>query len=378
MRVALNGWFWNSPFTGSGQVLRHLIDGLRKVAPDLQITLVLPASVPGDDVPPGIEVRHVKVPRGTIGKNWFEQRGFPAAAARAKADVAHVPYWGGPLSSPVPLVVSVLDAIPAMMPAYTQGALQHLYVSLQTASARGATAVITISHAAKTDIVRVLGVPADRITVTHLAADEAFHPRIGTERDAEVKARHGLPDRFVLYLGGFDQRKNLPQLLEAYRYVSKAEGAEVPLVIAGREPAYSEPLFPNLREVARNLDLSDEAVRWIGPVSEADKPGLYRLASVFAFPSLYEGFGLMALEAMASGTPVVANQIPVMEEVCGDGAYLVEAGDARKMAGAILALLGQKDLYETQASRGLARATHFQWRKTAKETLAVYEAAARA
>ena len=117
-------------------------------------------------------------------------------------------------------------------------------------------------------------------------------------------------------------------------------------------------------------------LRWIGRVDEADKPALYRLATVFAFPSLYEGFGLTVLEAMASGTPVVANQIPVLEEVCGDGAYLVEPGDARKMAGAILALLGQRDLHETQRSRGLARATHFQWRKTAKDTLAVYESVA--
>jgi glycosyltransferase involved in cell wall biosynthesis len=250
-----------------------------------------------------------------------------------------------------------------------------LYVSLQTAAARGATRVITISEAAKADLVKHLGIPAEQIAVTALAADEAFHPRMGMERDAGVKAKYNLPDRFVLYLGGFDQRKNVGQLLEAYRYVAKAEGEEAPLVIAGAEPPYAEPLFPNLRDTAKRLELGGDVLRWIGRVDEADKPAIYRLATVFAFPSLYEGFGLTALEAMASGTPVVANQIPVMDEVCGDGAYLVEPGDARKMAGAILALLGQRDLRETQISRGLARATHFQWRKTAKETLAVYTAA---
>ncbi len=378
MRVAINAWFWDQPFTGSGQYLRGLTTGLRRAAPDLHITLVMPGTASADDVPAGVDAATTGGGHGNLRKVWFEQRLFPAAAGRAQADVAHVPYWGAPLSSPAPLVASILDAIPVALPAYARGLRQQLYVSLQTAAARGATEVITISAAAKADLIRHLGLPEDHITVTHLAANDVFHPRLGAERDAEVKTKYGLPDRFVLYLGGFDQRKNVLQLLEAWRYVSKAEGAEAPLVLAGKEPDWADPLFPNLRAAAHTLELDDTVLRWIGPVAEADKPALYRLASVFAFPSLYEGFGLPVLEAMASGTPVVASQIPVMEEISGDGAYLTPPGDARKMAGAILALLGQRDLHETQRSRGLGRATQFQWRKTAKETLAVYERAAKA
>lgn len=375
MRVALNGWFWDQPYTGSGQYLRRLVAGLRKVAPDLSLVLVLPGAVPAEDAPPGVEIVTTGGGRGNLAKVRFEQQRFPAAAGRARADLAHVPYWGAPLSSPIPLAVSILDAIPLALPDYTRGLRQHLYVSLQTAAARGIEHVLTISHAAKADLVRHLGLPADRITVTPLAAEEAFHPRIGAEGDSAVKAKYQLPDRFVLYLGGFDRRKNVETLLEAYRFVAKAEGDEIPLVIAGAEPVWAEPMFPDLRTAAREAELSDEVVRWIGRVDEADKPALYRLAEVFAFPSLYEGFGLPVLEAMASGTPVVASEIPVMEEICGDGAYLVEPGDARQMGGALLALLGQPDLHETQSTRGLARATHFHWRKTARETLAVYEAA---
>lgn len=375
MHVAINGWFWQQPFTGSGQYLRHLTLSLRKAAPDLRITLVLPGSDPAGDIPGGVEPLYTGGGRGNLAKVWFEQRRFPAAVGRVQADVAHVPYWGAPLSSPAPLVVSILDAIPLALPAYSRGVRQKFYVSLQTAAARGATEVITISAAARADLVEYLGLPEARITVTPLAADAAFHPVLGAERDAGVREKYGLPDRFVLYLGGFDQRKNVTQLLEAWRFVSKAEGPETPLVIAGAEPAWAEPMFPDLRAAAHARDLTDEVLRWIGRVEEADKPALYRLADVFAFPSLYEGFGLPVLEAMASGTPVVANEIPVLEEISGDGAYLVPAGDGRKMAGAILALLGQRDLHDAQRTRGLARATHFQWRKTAKETLAVYERA---
>ena len=129
-------------------------------------------------------------------------------------------------------------------------------------------------------------------------------------------------------------------------------------------------MFPDLRAYAEQLEITS-GVRWIGYVDDADKPALYRLATVFVFPSTYEGFGLPVLEAMACGTPVIAREIPVMEEIAGDAAYLVK--DARALAGAIIALLLQEPLRQTQIARGLGQATKFSWRKTARETLAVYE-----
>jgi len=127
-----------------------------------------------------------------------------------------------------------------------------------------------------------------------------------------------------------------------------------------------------MRRYAAELKITDY-IRWIGYIDEADKPALYRLADVFVFPSMYEGFGLPVLEAMASGTPVVANNVSSIPEVAGDGAYLVENGNARAMAGAIIALLLQQPFRESLINQGLARATNFSWRKTARETLAVYE-----
>ncbi|MBZ0287367.1 MAG: glycosyltransferase family 4 protein, partial [Anaerolineae bacterium] len=194
----------------------------------------------------------------------------------------------------------------------------------------------------------------------------------GAERDAAVRAKYNLPPDFVLYIGGFDMRKQVGQLLEAYTYVAKAEGDNYPLVIAGREPAWGEPMFPNLRRRAEELGIADR-IQWIGFVDEADKPSLYRLARVFASPSRYEGFGLPVIEAMASGTPVVAVDASSIPEVVGDGAYLVPSGDARAMGGAIIALLEQEPLRASLINAGLAQATRFSWRKTARETLIVYE-----
>ena len=373
MHVAFNGWFWDQPNTGSGQYLRYLLQALRKTAPDLKMTLILPPTVQSaDEVPAGVEIVTTQGRSGDLGKVLFEQRTYPQMVARIKADITHVPYWGSPLSSPAPLVTSVLDVIPLALPEYSRGFKQRLYISLVAAAARGSAHIITISNAAKADIVKYMGVSPEIVTTTHLAVDETYHPRMGAERDASVREKYNLPERYVFYMGGFDVRKQLEQLLLAYSYVGPAEGGEVPLVIAGKEPTRGTPMFPDMRKYAAELQITDY-VRWIGYVDEADKPSLYRLADVFIFPSRYEGFGLPVLEAMASGTPVVANQIPVIEEIVGDGAYLVENGSARAMGGAILALLGQNPLRETMITRGLSQATKFSWRKTARETLSVYE-----
>lgn len=373
MHIAFNGWFWDQPNTGSGQYVRHLLAALRRVAPELDMTLVLPPHITAaDDLPPNVSIITTGGRGGNLGKVLFEQRTFPRMVSRAGADIAHVPYWGPPLSSPARLVTTILDAIPLVIPEYADGLLPRLYTSLVTAAARGSTHILTISDAAKADIVRQLGVPESVITTTYLAADEAYHPRIGAERDAEVRAKYHLPDQFVLYLGGFDLRKQVKQLIAAWTYVSQAVGDEYPLVIAGREPNWGAPMFPDARRYAAELEV-DDTIQWIGYVDEADKPALYRLASVFVYPSRYEGFGLPVLEAMASGTPVVANDVSSIPEVAGEGAYLVPDGDSRTMGAAILALLLQEPLRETVIAQGLARATYFSWRKTARETLAIYE-----
>jgi glycosyltransferase involved in cell wall biosynthesis len=373
MHIAFNGWFWDQPFTGSGQYIRRLLTYLRRIAPDLKLTLIVPDRIAEPDaLPPDVAVIPLRTGTGNIGKVWFEQRSYPDAVKRLKADIAHVPYWGAPLSVDARLVVSVLDVIPLVIPDYAAALPARLYTSLVTASARGAAHILTLSNAAKTDIVKYIGYPSKQITVTHLAADEVYHPRMGAERDAEVRARYQLPDRFVLYLGGFDVRKQVNRLLLAYTYVAPAEGEQAPLVIAGREPQWGTPTFPDLRHYTRELALEDY-VQWTGYVAEEDKPSLYRLASAFVFPSIYEGFGLPVLEAMASGTPVVACDIPVMREIVGDAAYLVPQDSERQMAAAILALLLQSPLREQMVQRGLSQATRFHYRKTARETLSVYE-----
>ncbi len=380
MHIAINGWFYDQQSTGSGQYLRHLLANLRLTAPELELSLILPPHIqPPRDLSPAINVVSASSSRllpsalgrpSGLRKVFFEQRAFPRIARQIDADIAHVPYWGTPMACPVKLVTTVLDVIPLLYPIYNRGPLASLYTALVSSAARGSNHIITISETAKVDIEEQLRIPEDQITVAYLAPAERYHPRIGAEDDEVVREKYDLPERFVLYLGGFDWRKQVNQLLLAYTYVGEADGDAFPLVIAGREPSYDDRLFPNLREYCRRLNIEDY-VRWIGFVDEEDKPALYRLADVFVFPSVYEGFGLMALEAMASGAPVVASDAIVFEEILEDAAFIVN--NAREMAGAILALLIQQPLRDTMINQGLALASNYSWRKTAEETLEVYK-----
>ena len=373
MHIAINGWFYDQESTGSGQYLRQLLKTLPRVAPELEISLILPTHIKAPpDLPGGVRaIESGRSKRGSkLGKVAFEQRTFPRLAREINADIAHVPYWGTPLACQVKLVTTVLDVIPLLYPVYNQGLFTNIYTSLVSAAARGSNHIITISETAKIDIEEQLGIAEADISVTYLAPDERFHPRMGSERDEAVRKKYDLPEQFVLYLGGFDWRKQVNTLMLAYTYVGEADGDTFPLVLAGREPRYDDKLFPDLREYSQRLKI-DDYVRWIGFVDEADKPSLFRLADVFVFPSLYEGFGLMALEAMAAGTPVVTSNAIVFEEILEDAAYIVN--NAREMAGAIIALLIQQPLREAMINQGLALASNYTWRKTAQETLAVYE-----
>ncbi|MBN1200464.1 MAG: glycosyltransferase family 4 protein [Anaerolineae bacterium] len=377
MHVAFNGWFWNQPYTGSGQYIRRLLSALHMLAPEMRLSLVVPDHARSlEHLPPDVDVLPVRLPvSGHLGKVWFEQRGFPQAVARVGADIAHVPYWGPPLRAPSPLVCTVLDVIPLTVPEYRAGINNRLYTALVTAAAKGAAHLLTISEASKRDIVQHIGVPSDRVSVTCLAADETFHPEHGREQEKHVRQRCSLDDvdDFVLYLGSYVAHKNVRLLLAAYTYVAQGLGPDVPLVLAGHTPSsWGTRRFPDLPAYVDQLGLADY-VRWIGPVNEADKPSLYRLARVFVFPSRYEGFGLGPLEAMACGTPVVACDVSSVPEVTGKAAFLVDPDDSKAMGGAILSLLLEPDLAADMRNRGLAQAQVFSWQRTAEGTLAAYE-----
>jgi glycosyltransferase involved in cell wall biosynthesis len=384
MRIAINGWFRNQPGTGSGQYLQSLLQAMMALEPVHQYLLVAPQDRFDRDIGgPAVDYWPLASPRwrGNLGKVLFEQVAFPRACRRWGADLAHVPYWGSPLWPAVPTVVTIHDLIPLLLPAYRGNLLVRLYTRLVSASARRAEVVLTDSMASKRDIEKHLGLPPDRLRCVYLAVGERFRPEAAPDDEA-IRLSYGLPDpsipaepsRYVLYLAGHDVRKNVAILVEAFAIVAQADD-DVVLIIGGRLPERDDPLFFDPRPLVKALGLAGD-VRFIGWVDEADKPALYRGASCAVFPSRYEGFGLPVLEALACGSPVIASNASSLPELLGDAGFAVDPDDVQGLAGAILSCLLDERLSAELRERGPVQAARFTWADTARETLAVYEAAA--
>ncbi|HEX2515999.1 MAG TPA: glycosyltransferase family 1 protein [Chloroflexota bacterium] len=379
MRAALNAHFLHHPHTGHGQYLAHLLRAFRRVAPDLEALPAcdgVPAPPPGG-WPGGWSPLFGKTPFDPLGgdlrKVWWEQVGWPRLTAGVGARVGHVPYFAPPLRGPegVPVVVTIHDVIPLIIPEYVTSPLVRLYNGLVSRGARRADLVLVDSEASRRDVLRLLGVPQERVRVVYLAPDEAVLDPVPPEAVASVKARYGLGDSLIFYLGGLDKRKNVPALLKALA----ALPPDVPwqLFVSGRLRHDNRRLFPDLPRLAEELGIGGR-VRF-GFVPDEEKGAMYRAARVFVFPSVYEGIGLDPLEALACGTPVVCSNRSSLPEVMGDAALLVDPDDSAALAGAIERVLTDEELRQDLSERGPPQAGKFTWDETARQTIAAYEAA---
>ncbi|HEY2846662.1 MAG TPA: glycosyltransferase family 1 protein [Pyrinomonadaceae bacterium] len=242
----------------------------------------------------------------------------------------------------------------------------RMRVSIRRA-AREAAHIITPSEASREDVVGTYRIPAEKITAIPLAASGDFRPDIEAEKIAAVKARYSLPDDFILGIGSVQPRKNLARLIEAY--ASLAIKGDLPPLILGGRLAW---LYRDSVRAVERFGVGDK-VKFIGFVPDEDLPRLYSAATVFVYPSFFEGFGLPPLEAMACGTPVITGDRTSLPEVVGDAGIMIDPYDVTAIAGAMERLLTDANLRSEMSARGIERAKTFSWEKTARETLKVFE-----
>lgn len=376
MQIGISAHFWPYVTSGSGQYLRHLVAELAQLKSPHTLLLIGEQGVFAQGPPPlpAVELPRGPIPAGRPAKLWFEQMALPRAARRLGLDLLHVPYLAPPLFCPVPVVVTVHDLIPALLPAYRGNWRKRAYTWLDLQATRRAAWLIAVSHHTRQDIVRHLDYPARRIAVTYEAAAPELRPA-RPEEMAAVRQRYDLPERFVLHLGATDRRKGVHRLIRAFaRWHEQRGGGQTGLVIAGPLKEPDGGLFLDLPGLARSLGVA-QRVRFLGPVPERDKAALYSAAHVFTLLSEYEGFGLPPLEAMACGTAVLVGKTTSLPEVVGEAGLLVDPADEGSIVAALDRLLRDTAWREELARQGLARARTFSWAKTARETLAVYDQA---
>jgi glycosyltransferase involved in cell wall biosynthesis len=265
----------------------------------------------------------------------------------------------------IPTVLTVHDLIFERLPGHHKP-LNRWYLRLtMPLFCRKATHIIAVSECTRRDLTALYGVPAEKITVIPEAADGRFRPQSEESMDL-ARVSYGLPDRYLLCVGTIEPRKNLTRLLTAWEPLYVA-GEAPPLVIVGRRGWLNDDFFAALeRSPVR------DGVTFPGWVADDDLPAIYAAAEMFLFPSIYEGFGLPVLEAMASGAPVACSNATSIPEVAGDAALSFDPDDTEAIGDALRRGLSDAALRDDLRERGFRRATHFSWERAAKETLALY------
>jgi len=344
--------------------IQHSLQYLPEADPTLRLTLF--TAHPPAKLPPSIEVQRPrwKTDRPAWRILW-EQLALPAAVRRAHADVLHATAFVAPIVRPGPTVITIYDVSFALFPQFFRG-FNQTYLRVGTRwSARHAQRIITISDCTRRDVYRLYGVPLDRIAVAYPGVDESLQ-RVAADRVQEFRRLKNLPDKFLLYLGTLEPRKNLAMLVQAFAQL-KRECPDVMLVLAGGIGWLADELFTAIEACGVK-----DSVLLPGYVAADEKALWYAAATVFVFPSLYEGFGLPPLEAMACGTPVVTSNAASLPEVVGEAGLTLAPDDSGGWTAALKRVWIDEAYRAELADRGVRQAQPFTWQATSRQIAQAY------
>jgi glycosyltransferase involved in cell wall biosynthesis len=382
MKIGIDARFLTHPQPGGFKTYtENLVATLARIDSDNEYVLYLDRQPdPRDAVPsqPNFVTRVVPVRIPVVGLPSREQFALGKQVKADRVDLFHSPCLTAPLVLSCPLVITVHDMIWAFPENFTSRgswSLKRRFIDwynylIPRFAIRRASAIITVSQASKDSISKTLRINGDKITVTHEAAGSAFRLIEDAERLESARKKYELPSKYILALGAADPRKNIKSLIQAYGLLSDELRREYQLAIVWTHPF----LASEISKLVEELGLSGN-VCFLRQVPNEDLVSIYNLASIFVFPSRYEGFGLPLLEAMSCGVPVVAANNSSIPEIVEDAAILFDAQDMSGISDTMRQVLADESVQARLRRDGLERAARFSWDKCGFETISVYKKA---
>lgn len=368
MRIGIDGReLLRGRITGIGRFLRNFLDGVALLRPPHEVVVYGNQRTDPGAVPPPAALR--VIPESST--LWWDHVSLPRAAAADRVDVLFSPYDKGPFLGRCPVVLTVHDLLFLTLSEFRgvrRALYDRCYVFLRQRMFGRAAALLTVSSLSRDDIVRLFGVPPARIRIVPNAVARACRR---VEDDAgidRVKARCGVAGDYLMGVGNFKPHKNMKALLDAYARLPQTLRDRFLLLLCG----YLDDFGEQVRRAAAARGLERRVV-FPGAVPDEDLPALYSGASAFVFPSLYEGFGIPPLEAMACGTPVICSEAPPLPEVVGEAALLVNARQPQALSDAIAKVLTDADLRSELRAKGLKQAEQFSVERVTRRILDALE-----
>ncbi|MEZ4767040.1 MAG: glycosyltransferase family 1 protein [Caldilineales bacterium] len=361
---------------GIGRHTRELVHALAPLASDAATTLVVygRSNAPLPQPPAGMALRVVPVPNRWLTIGWHRLNlPLPVEVFAGSHDLYHASDFVLPPVRNARTLLTVHDLSFLRTPQCADAGLRAYLAKVVPSSVARADQILADSQATKRDLVDLLHTPAEKVTVVYPGVETRFHPVDDTARLHEMRVSYGIGDGpFVLGVGTLEPRKNWPALIRAWTILRQSTALPHRLVIAGGKGWLTDEIF-----AAIDASPAKKEILLAGFVADADLPALYSAADVFAFPSLYEGFGIPVLEALACGTPVVCANNSSLPEAAGEAAVLVDAGDDVALAAALQRLIEDDALRASLRQRGLQHAAQFSWRRSAERLWQTYQAVLR-
>jgi glycosyltransferase involved in cell wall biosynthesis/SAM-dependent methyltransferase len=372
MKIAIDVSLTGGESAGVASYTRGLLEGLAAIDTENEYVLysyvdLAQASHWSLPQKPNFSLRSVRLGGEHWERVWFKAE-LPPKETLEGVDVIHSPFFNAPREHNGALVVTVHDISFLLQPQFHTEANRLHCLQGTLKAALHADRILAVSHQTKKDLMEYFAIPEERIRVIYEAPRKVYHPERDIDLIQGTLERLQIYRNFILFVGSLEPRKNLNSLLQSYAtYVERHSGQEL-LVVAGARGWLNE----DISRIVAKLELG-ERVKFLGYVEEPDLRALYNAAKLFVYPSIFEGFGLPPLEAMACGAPVITSNTSSLPEVVGDAAILVNPYNSEELCEAMRTVLCDDDLRSTLRSKSLERAKLFSWERAAKETLAVYE-----
>lgn len=352
--------------TGIGNYTHSLISKLNEIDQDNEYTFLCPDDQPDSYLPFSKNYSFYSLPKD----DYREEMEIPLWLSQEKADIFHLPQNGFriPARCSCKLVVTVHDLIPYFLPEMVRPSFLKRFTSEMPTIIERSDGIITVSNTSKQDIINVFKADPEKIVVIPSAPTSSYRPLPNDETKSWLRQKYGLKKPYILYVGGLNPRKNVAELIYAYSKIRRDLPNCQPLVILGPEGKHRS----KLQFLSETLDITTTEILFPGFIDTAELPYFYNGADLFVYPSLYEGFGLPPIEAMACGTPVITSNVSSLPEVVGDAALTVNPYDTLALAEAIIKVLSDETLQTDLRAKGLQHSRKYDWSDIATQVLKVY------